>query len=137
MKKIEIRKNYTKKEKITLIIAYFMCVFCAVLLIVGFINFKSKKLPNVSVTHLIFEMSERSYFEGQKDALSGDIRINSDTIINQLNIKQVNWYWVKSPWNSGKNPVFIPSEIMSKTPFIWDTWNDSVSTKINGYIPID
>ena len=49
----------------------------------------------------ITEFIENAYFEGQKDALSGDIRI-----------KQINdscWIWIKSCWDSGKKPTFNPS----------------------------
>lgn len=44
---------------------------------------------------------EEAYFEGQKDALEGDIRIrkNSDGC----------WIWTKSCWDSGTQPTFNPS----------------------------
>lgn len=43
---------------------------------------------------------EQAYFEGQKDALEGDIRIkkSSDNC----------WIWTKSCWNSGEQPIFNP-----------------------------
>jgi hypothetical protein len=43
---------------------------------------------------------EEAYYEGQKDALKGDIRISprDDT----------SYVWIKSPWNSGKEPKFKP-----------------------------
>tara|TARA_R110000744_G_C19237745_1_gene548891 strand:- start:71 stop:322 length:252 start_codon:yes stop_codon:yes gene_type:complete len=47
------------------------------------------------------ELREQSYFEGQKDALNGDVRIKK-------NIDSC-WIWSKSPWNSGVAPTFIPS----------------------------
>lgn len=42
---------------------------------------------------------EKAYFEGQRDALEGDIRI-----------KKVDscYVWTKSCWNSGKAPIFHP-----------------------------
>jgi len=49
---------------------------------------------------------ERGYFEGQKDAINGDIRIklNSDSI----------YIWKKSPWDDGcyvtYNPTYIDSQ---------------------------
>ncbi len=45
--------------------------------------------------------AEQAYFEGQRDALSGDIRIkrNADSC----------YIWVKSPWNGGEEPTFDPS----------------------------
>lgn len=44
---------------------------------------------------------EQAYFEGQRDALTNDIRIkrNQDSC----------WIWIKSPWNSDRQPVFNPS----------------------------
>lgn len=46
---------------------------------------------------------EEAYFEGQKDALTGDIRIRK-------NIDSC-WIWTKSPWDSRKKPIFNPSII--------------------------
>lgn len=48
----------------------------------------------------IDEACEYSYFEGQRDALEGDIRIklNHDSC----------WIWTKSPWDSGKPPIYNP-----------------------------
>lgn len=47
------------------------------------------------------EALEQAYFEGQKDAIEFDIRIkrNQDSC----------WIWQKSPWDSGKQPIFNPS----------------------------
>ena len=44
---------------------------------------------------------EQAYFEGQKDALNGDVRIrkNGDSC----------WIWTKSCWDNGKQPTFNPS----------------------------
>ena len=44
---------------------------------------------------------ESAYFEGQKDALNGDIRIQfrSDSC----------WHWTKSPWDGGKPFSFDPT----------------------------
>lgn len=50
---------------------------------------------------------EKAYFEGQKDALNGDIRIrlNSDSI----------YVWTKSCWDeSGKIPIYNPTREDSK-----------------------
>lgn len=46
---------------------------------------------------------EEAYFEGQKDAIVGDIRIKKtfDSC----------WIWTKSPWDSGDAPNFNPSLI--------------------------
>ena len=44
---------------------------------------------------------EYAYFEGQRDALDGDIRIK----LNQDSC----YIWCKSPWDSGKQPTYDPS----------------------------
>lgn len=49
----------------------------------------------------VYEALEKAYFEGQKDALSGDIRI-------KRNIDSC-WIWTKSPWDKGTSPIFDPS----------------------------
>ena len=48
---------------------------------------------------------EKAYFEGQRDALTNDIRIiriksNNDSI----------WSWSRSPWDDGDTPTFIPTK---------------------------
>jgi hypothetical protein len=43
---------------------------------------------------------EKAYFEGQKDYLQGDIRIKVDSVGH--------FYWTKSPWDDGKDPVYVP-----------------------------
>jgi hypothetical protein len=49
---------------------------------------------------------EKAYFEGQKDAISGDLRIK----------KTVDgcWIWTRSCWNDGKIPQFNPSIVCGK-----------------------
>ena len=44
---------------------------------------------------------EEAYFEGQKDAILGDVRIvkNNDSC----------WMWTKSCWDSGEEPTYNPS----------------------------
>jgi hypothetical protein len=63
-------------------------------LVFAFTKYKGEKIQE----HL-----ERAYFEGQKDALQGDIRIkrNNDSC----------WIWIKSPWNSGEEPIFVPNKV--------------------------
>lgn len=43
---------------------------------------------------------ERAYFEGQRDALAGDIRIEFDEGFGV-------WRWTKSPWDNGDLPVTL------------------------------
>ncbi len=46
-------------------------------------------------------MVEKAYFEGQKDAIQGDIRIKQ--------INDTSYIWIKSPWDSGSNPIYKPN----------------------------
>ena len=47
------------------------------------------------------QKTEVAYFEGQRDALEGDIRIfkTSDSC----------YIWIKSPWSSGEAPIYNPN----------------------------
>jgi hypothetical protein len=47
------------------------------------------------------EACERAYFEGQRDALDGDVRIKMN--------KDSFFIWVKSPWNNGDKPIYTPT----------------------------
>lgn len=44
---------------------------------------------------------EMAYFERQRDALEGNVRIEK---------RDSTWHWVKSPWDSGREPIFDPSK---------------------------
>jgi hypothetical protein len=50
---------------------------------------------------------EKAYFEGQKDAIKGDIRIKYNTVDSSYN-------WVRSPWDNNKAPIFIPTKKLVK-----------------------
>lgn len=45
---------------------------------------------------------ERAYFEGQRDALSGDVRIKYDN-------DSKCWRWTKTCWDNGQPTTFDPS----------------------------
>lgn len=62
----------------------------------GFVNI-------TQIKKLASETAEEAYFEGQKDAMSGDIRIKQT--------QDSCWIWTKSPWEGGKKPTFNPSII--------------------------
>ena len=74
-------------------------------------------------------LMERSYYEGQKDAIAGDVRIkfNEDS----------SFVWTKSPWNNGAKAIF-DSELRDKidgvvvvppSTFKWETaFNKNDST---------
>lgn len=49
------------------------------------------------------EISEKAYFEGQRDALDGDVRIKMG--------KDSAFIWVKSPWNNGDKPIYSPTHL--------------------------
>jgi len=59
--------------------------------------------PNVLNQHIQRSM-EYAYFEGQKDALGGTIRI--DSIQDQAG--SYKYVWTKSPWDQGKQPIYVP-----------------------------
>jgi hypothetical protein len=68
------------------------------LLVIGCGN----KNPNVIIqlqTNIQSKM-EYAYYEGQKDAIEGKIRIKK--------ISDSQYVWIKSPWDGGKEPVFHP-----------------------------
>lgn len=44
---------------------------------------------------------EKAYFEGQKDAIEGDVRIE---YIKELK----KWHWTKSPWDDGTKFRYNP-----------------------------
>ncbi len=44
---------------------------------------------------------EKAYFEGQKDALNGDIRIHKTS--------DSTWAWSESCWNNGDTPTYNPN----------------------------
>ncbi len=48
----------------------------------------------------IREALEMCYFEGQRDALSGDVRIEE--------IESGCYKWTSSPWDSGEEPIYKP-----------------------------
>lgn len=58
---------------------------------------------NVVETDKLKTAFEKTYFEGQKDVLEGDVRIrkNNDSC----------WIWTKSCWDNGEQPTFNPSII--------------------------
>ncbi len=54
----------------------------------------------------IQEIAERAYFEGQRDAIDGDVRIrlNNDSC----------YEWIKSPWDNGRSPIYNPTYLDTK-----------------------
>ena len=56
-----------------------------------FIFSKADKKLSQETTNILQEALEQAYFEGQKDALEGDIRIKL--------VSDSTYVWIKSPWN--------------------------------------
>ena len=48
---------------------------------------------------------EQAYYEGQVDALTGDIRI--ERVVNEF-CHDTTYQWIKSPWKSGEVPTYQP-----------------------------
>ena len=76
---------------------YFLITLTIMLTSCDFVIVKEKQLQ---------EACEEAYFEGQKDALNGDVRIKLD--------KDSCYQWIKSPWDSGRIPDYNPTYLESK-----------------------
>lgn len=73
-----------------------------VLIIMGaciFGIFKISEYENKRINTQVTEIAEKAYYEGQRDAIHGDIRIKQH---------KGNYVWTKSPWDSGQKPIFDP-----------------------------
>ena len=57
--------------------------------------------------HELKILCEKAYFDGQRDVLNKDIRI-------KLN-KDSTYIWIKSPWDNGEKPEYIPSYLDTKS----------------------
>ena len=69
---------------------------------------KKQKVPvNPVVTTVLSEIAERAYFEGQRDAINNDIRI-------EYNSYDSVYTWTKSCWDSGSTPTYNPTKEDSK-----------------------
>ena len=90
--------------------AQIITIFSLLIIIVLFFWSFLYIAPDISITPSNVETSvkaimEESYYEGQRDAINGDIRIIQvkDTLNNSLK-----WVWLKSPWDDGTPPIFKP-----------------------------
>ena len=76
--------------------------FLAILMLVAVLSGCNYNIVDTKeLTQKATEACERAYFEGQRDALDGDVRI-------KLN-KDSCYQWVKSPWNNGQKPIYNPT----------------------------
>ena len=91
-----------------IVILSVVCILLTVILItVNIKDSKDTKTLETKVEGALTAALEAAYFEGQLDALNSDIRISktNDSV----------YVWTKSPWDSGKKPVFNPDKKTLKT----------------------
>ena len=62
------------------------------------------------LTRNVTRAMEYAYFEGQKDALGGDIRIDS----LPLSDGSYRYVWIKSPWTHGPAPIYVPGDSLNQ-----------------------
>lgn len=62
-----------------------------------YLSYKSDLNQKIETIKLIYMYTEKGYFEGQKDAIEGDIRIRKNGNIYE---------WTKSPWDDGSKPMY-------------------------------
>lgn len=67
----------------------------------------SNKDKESILTRNVTRAMEYAYFEGQRDALAGDIRIDSHQVSEGGSYRYV---WTKSPWDQGKGPIYVPGD---------------------------
>jgi hypothetical protein len=79
---------------------------CCIILLITLQSCDTVITDKEQVSKLVEGVCEEAYFQGQKDAINGDIRI-------KLN-KDSCYIWVKSCWNSGKKPSWNPTYLDSK-----------------------
>ena len=75
------------------------------ILILSSCHVKEHDNTSAELERQITSEMERAYFEGQKDALLGDVRI--ERINGELDPDTL-WRWTSSPWDSGKEPIYHP-----------------------------
>ena len=92
---------------------YFQMRVFILFIILSFLSislFFGTKVRNVIISNTdssLYKYAEQAYFYGQKDAINGDVRIKYDSATSL-------YKWTKSPWNSGRKPVFIPTKSNNK-----------------------
>lgn len=74
------------------------------MIIIGYMlinkSIEREKEKSTSIQQVIKKECERAYFEGQRDAIEGDIRIKKT--------KESCWIWTKSCWDSGTPTEYVP-----------------------------
>lgn len=95
-----------KTERTTSMVKFIVCIVIVILIWVFFPSCDYSIIDEKETADLIQISLEKAYFEGQRDALNGEIKIklNSDSV----------YYWIESPWNSGCSPLYKPTYLDTK-----------------------
>lgn len=64
---------------------------------------KASQKRFLAIVRLVTISEEWAYFQGQKEAMNGDVRIKYDEQTKKYS-------WTKSCWDSGAKPTFDPSQ---------------------------
>lgn len=89
---------------ILVIISAYLCLMISYYLIVS--NLVREKeaiqtsIENESIESKLYSLVEYAYFEGQKDALNGDWRIEK---------KDSCYFWTKSCWDNNRQVIYNPN----------------------------
>jgi hypothetical protein len=80
----------------------YIAIAALIVSILGFV-FQMNQTPTDpnAVRNAAQEGLEQAYFNGQRDALTGDIHIKFDT-------NSAAWVWTSSPWRSKVKTIFQP-----------------------------
>lgn len=91
-----------KKQFIILGILFTIIITCSIFLYKGMKNEEQERLKAfIELNDLTHTKMEEAYFEGQKDALEGDVRIEKDGDC---------YIWTKSCWdNSDRVVKYVPN----------------------------
>jgi len=63
-------------------------------------NVQKLKIEQKNLKKDIKAQKEKCYFEGQRDAITGDVRIA------EIEKGTGKYKWVKSPWDNGEEPIY-------------------------------
>jgi prepilin-type N-terminal cleavage/methylation domain-containing protein len=92
---------------IEVIVVFIICAVLAAVSIPLYLDYKQNRVANPKVTATSKNLEthtqqtiEWAYYQGQKNALEGDIRIQKRDSL---------YVWIKSPWDGGKEPSYDPS----------------------------
>ena len=107
---------------------FIMCIAAGVFILVFFYNLEDERVrttkeKEIAVTKALMFQAEVGYYEGQKDALEGDIRIE------KIYGTDSSYRWSKSPWDGEvRKPMYNPQDGMTVNV---DNMMNSVRREIN------